>query len=304
METNIEYICCNQAPSSSSSTNIFCDGEKLCSPCGCYRCCKSAFFNDHTYSILKRICHKIIKNHNRQRCRENYSVFDGGNSTIFRPVVKGQKDGADLFNNCMATESVFRRNGYKEKKNEDVHVPDSKINGKGNASWYENMGKRLNSKKPYLSGQNNENNIGGETKMIRKGTIRDEKGKKNGETVPQNHIDVFENGPIKFNKETNKKDAKESKKRKAGADYDKDESKKSASVKALDRNYDIDEKHGRDKNQGITEGRDRKSRESKAKQIKVENNVDQGEINKNEEKGGKNGKNRTSKTKQPKLKRM
>ncbi|XP_022219373.1 protein starmaker-like isoform X2 [Drosophila obscura] len=78
MVMDLEHICRDAASSSSSSTNIFCNIKNRCSPCRCYRCCTSSFLNDHTYSLLKRICHKIIKSHSRQQCRENYSVFDGG----------------------------------------------------------------------------------------------------------------------------------------------------------------------------------------------------------------------------------
>ncbi|SPP83219.1 uncharacterized protein DDB_G0290685-like [Drosophila guanche] len=73
---DLENICRDPVSSSSSSSKIFCHSR--CSPCRCYGCCAPSFLNDHTYSLLKRICHKIIKSHSRQQCRETYSVFDGG----------------------------------------------------------------------------------------------------------------------------------------------------------------------------------------------------------------------------------
>ncbi|XP_070144476.1 cylicin-2 isoform X2 [Drosophila kikkawai] len=305
MEKYIEYKCCNPASSTSSSTKIFCDGEKLCNPCGCYRCCKSAFFNDHTYSILKRICHKIIQNQSRQRCRENYSVFDGGNSTIIRPAFKGQQDGTDLFNNCIPTQSVSLKSGHREQKHEYVRVPDLKRNeiGKSNAAWYENMGQRQNSKKPYISGDNDETNIGRETKMIRKGPIRYQKGNKNEETVTKNNIDVLENGLNKYSKENNNKDTSILKKGDRRTDDDKNGSKKSARPNSSDRNFYKDEKFVRDKNQGKSEGKDSKNRETKAKQLKLEKNVDHDEMNKNEESERKEKKSGESKAKQANIER-
>ncbi|XP_034663542.1 cylicin-2-like isoform X2 [Drosophila subobscura] len=76
MVMDLEHICRDPVSSSSSSSKIFCHSR--CSPCCCYGCCAPSFLNDHTYSLLKRICHKIIKSHSRQQCRESYSVFDGG----------------------------------------------------------------------------------------------------------------------------------------------------------------------------------------------------------------------------------
>ncbi|BFF91684.1 cylicin-2-like [Drosophila madeirensis] len=76
MVMDLEHICRDPVSSSSSSSKIFCHSR--CSPCRCYGCCAPSFLNDHTYSLLKRICHKIIKSHSRQQCRESYSVFDGG----------------------------------------------------------------------------------------------------------------------------------------------------------------------------------------------------------------------------------
>ncbi|XP_030564225.1 cylicin-2-like isoform X2 [Drosophila novamexicana] len=81
MGFDLERICCNPPSSSSSTENIFCNENfNKCSPCCCHSCCRKSFLNDHTYSILKRVCHKIIKSYNRQQCREKYTIFDGGNS--------------------------------------------------------------------------------------------------------------------------------------------------------------------------------------------------------------------------------
>ncbi|XP_017144970.1 myb-like protein X isoform X2 [Drosophila miranda] len=76
------------------------DLDHCCDPasssCRCHRCCTSSFLNDHTYSLLKRICHKIIKSHSRQQCRENYSVFEGGNSTNLRTPIDQRGSLKDL----------------------------------------------------------------------------------------------------------------------------------------------------------------------------------------------------------------
>ncbi|XP_067621776.1 uncharacterized protein [Eurosta solidaginis] len=47
--------------------------------CECRPCCISSMINDHTYTLLKKICRKVIRDYQRQQSREKYTIFDGGN---------------------------------------------------------------------------------------------------------------------------------------------------------------------------------------------------------------------------------
>ncbi|XP_033172834.1 asparagine-rich protein-like isoform X2 [Drosophila mauritiana] len=85
MTKSLECVRCCPVSSSSIETTILCD--KWC-PFICNRQCTTSYFYGHGYSMLKRICHKIIQNYNRKQCRESYTVFDGGNSTKDRPLIK------------------------------------------------------------------------------------------------------------------------------------------------------------------------------------------------------------------------
>lgn len=64
--------------------------QPQCNPCECGGQCY--FINLHTYTILKKLCRKIVKDYNRAQCREKYKVFDGGNSVnirVHRPGSRG-----------------------------------------------------------------------------------------------------------------------------------------------------------------------------------------------------------------------
>ncbi|XP_033236071.1 uncharacterized protein DDB_G0290685-like isoform X1 [Drosophila pseudoobscura] len=108
--------CCDPASSSSSSTKIFCNTNNICSSCRCHRCCRSSFLNDHTYSLLKRICHKIIKSHSRQQCRESYSVFEGGNSTNLRTPIDQRGSLKDF--------------GWQKRRSEEYNKRGQTVEGK------------------------------------------------------------------------------------------------------------------------------------------------------------------------------
>ncbi|XP_070854102.1 micronuclear linker histone polyprotein isoform X2 [Drosophila suzukii] len=91
----LECVCCSTASSSSTVGKMVPNNENQCCLCTCNRCCKSSYFCNNDYSLLKRICHKIIKNYNRQQCRERYTVFDGGNSIKLRQFFEEQKNNND-----------------------------------------------------------------------------------------------------------------------------------------------------------------------------------------------------------------
>uniref|UniRef100_A0A034WRB2 Uncharacterized protein n=2 Tax=Bactrocera dorsalis TaxID=27457 RepID=A0A034WRB2_BACDO len=85
----------NNLPQSSTSscTDYFYDGchsksQNNChiqyQKCQCRPCCINSVLNDHTYSLLKKICRKVFRDYHRQKSREKYTIFDGGNSVNVR----------------------------------------------------------------------------------------------------------------------------------------------------------------------------------------------------------------------------
>ncbi|XP_030243610.1 protein qua-1-like isoform X12 [Drosophila navojoa] len=136
MGFDLERICCLPPSSSSSSTTkIFCnDNYNKCSQCCCYPCCRQSLLNDHTYSLLKRICHKIIKSYNRQQCREKYTVFNGGYSINGR-CSDGQKYDPYSKNHYGDGEGGYGRDSQRGRGSLDLKAqgrnPSNKKGGKG-----------------------------------------------------------------------------------------------------------------------------------------------------------------------------
>ncbi|KQS08427.1 uncharacterized protein Dere_GG26511, partial [Drosophila erecta] len=97
MTKYLECVCCCPASSSSIETKILCDKEYNWCPFLCNRQCPTSYIYAHGYSMLKKICHKIIQNYNRKQCRETYTVFGGGNSTKDRPLIEKHKGNFEAY---------------------------------------------------------------------------------------------------------------------------------------------------------------------------------------------------------------
>ncbi|XP_062123752.1 protein PIF [Drosophila sulfurigaster albostrigata] len=176
MGFNLAQICCNPPSSSSSTTQIFCnDNFNKCSPCRVPCCCRNSILTDHTYSILKRICHKIIKNYNRQLCREKYTVFDGGNSISPRWSDRQYREEGSEFSNS------FRQRGWdKDFVRRDEFTNRNKSNKgytDGAGDVYGNRGK-ISGK--LQKDQDNGYEVKAGSRKSRKGKITTEDGRDDG----------------------------------------------------------------------------------------------------------------------------
>lgn len=120
MGLNLAQIYWDPPSSSSSTTKIyFIENFGKFNFCEVPCCYRNSVLHGHTYSILKRICNKIIKNYNRQQCLETYTVFNGGNSTDPRRSEKYyREDGREL--------SSFCKQRGREYKN-DPSLKDERI---------------------------------------------------------------------------------------------------------------------------------------------------------------------------------
>uniref|UniRef100_A0A0A1XFD0 Uncharacterized protein n=1 Tax=Zeugodacus cucurbitae TaxID=28588 RepID=A0A0A1XFD0_ZEUCU len=138
----------NNLPQSSTSscTDYFYDGchsksQNNChiqyQNCQCRPCCINSVINDHTYSLLKKICRKVFRDYNRQKSREKYTIFDGGNSVnvrIHRSSFVPGEDGkckplhAD---SSLSTLGGTRRKYGKDRDRKDDNISEKSGKGAG-----------------------------------------------------------------------------------------------------------------------------------------------------------------------------
>ncbi|XP_018785145.1 PREDICTED: uncharacterized protein DDB_G0283697-like [Bactrocera latifrons] len=119
----------NNLPQSSTSscTDYFYDGchnksQNNChiqyQNCQCRPCCINSVLNDHTYSLLKKICRKVFRDYHRQKSREKYTIFDGGNSINVRIHRSSFVPGQDGKFKCPHADSSLSTLGGSRRKND------------------------------------------------------------------------------------------------------------------------------------------------------------------------------------------
>ncbi|XP_020714095.1 ribosome-binding protein 1 isoform X2 [Ceratitis capitata] len=152
----------NNLPQSSTSscTDYFFDGcqsksQNNCQSqyqnCQCRPCCVNSMINDHTYSLLKKICRKVIRDYHRQKSREKYTIFDGGNSinvrihrsSVGEAGICQHLNGASSFSTIAKTgrKDVAQGKDVRESKYED------RREGRKDGSISDKSGKGAGSKK-------------------------------------------------------------------------------------------------------------------------------------------------------------
>ncbi|XP_036324899.1 uncharacterized protein LOC118738086 [Rhagoletis pomonella] len=153
---------CNNIPQSSTSSCMDCFSNGCYSKihnfyhinfqnCQCHPCCVSSMINDHTYSLLKKICRKVIKDYQRKESRERYTIFDGGNSINVR--IHRSSIGEDGLNQN-EIKRISHRNGKGRNKSPEYYDETDKGKGKYRKSYSNDFGdegiklsKRKNAKK-------------------------------------------------------------------------------------------------------------------------------------------------------------
>ncbi|XP_039968694.1 uncharacterized protein DDB_G0283697-like [Bactrocera tryoni] len=128
----------NNLPQSSTSscTDYFYDGcysksQNNChiqyQNCQCRPCCINSVLNDHTYSLLKKICRKVFRDYHRQKNREKYTIFDGGNSvnvrihrSSFVPGQNGKCKSLHADSSLSTLGGSRRKYGKERERNNDI----------------------------------------------------------------------------------------------------------------------------------------------------------------------------------------
>ncbi|XP_053950070.1 uncharacterized protein DDB_G0290685-like isoform X1 [Anastrepha ludens] len=125
MVVNLNAVNNLPLSSTSSCTDYFFDGchsknqnncQSQYQDCQCRPCCVNSMINDHTYSLLKKICRKVIRDYHRQQTREKYTIFDGGNSINVRIHRSSFEPGED--GKCkpiLGDQSLSRQNDGKDR---------------------------------------------------------------------------------------------------------------------------------------------------------------------------------------------
>ncbi|XP_036224329.2 cylicin-2 isoform X2 [Bactrocera oleae] len=138
--------------------------------CHCRPCCINSVVSDHTYSLLKKICRKVFRDFNRQKSREKYTIFDGGNSVNIRIHRSSLEDGKCKSlhtDSSLSTLGVTRRKYGKDRERKDDNISEKR----GRDAGVRNNGEKGKLRKSFETF---------DTKRDRKKKGQDQEGEKHG----------------------------------------------------------------------------------------------------------------------------